>query len=67
MGYTSDLLPHLGQVLGKKGQFIAAGFNGHGMPIIFLLARKKKSAFPDSWNLKRDTSKLSHSTDMIGQ
>jgi len=36
MGYTSDSLPHLGGVPGKEGQFIAAGFNGHGMPLIFL-------------------------------
>lgn len=39
MGYTSDLLPHLGAVPNKPGQFIAAGFNGHGMPVIFLAAK----------------------------
>ncbi|KAL3472047.1 FAD dependent oxidoreductase [Aspergillus californicus] len=36
MGYTTDSLPHVGQVPGKAGQFVIAGFNGHGMPQIFL-------------------------------
>ena len=35
-GYTSDLLPHIGHVPSRPGQFIVAGFNGHGMPLIFL-------------------------------
>ncbi|GAM44026.1 hypothetical protein TCE0_060r19316 [Talaromyces pinophilus] len=28
--------PHIGPVPSRPGQFIAAGFNGHGMPVIFL-------------------------------
>ncbi|KAJ5554842.1 hypothetical protein N7535_007285 [Penicillium sp. DV-2018c] len=36
MGYSADSLPHVGDVPGKPGQFIAAGFNGHGMPTAFL-------------------------------
>lgn len=36
MGYSADSLPHVGEVPGKPGQFIAAGFNGHGMPVVFL-------------------------------
>jgi hypothetical protein len=39
MGYTSDLMPHVGAVPEKPGQFIMAGFNGHGMPLIFLTAK----------------------------
>ncbi|KAL6237501.1 hypothetical protein BDW75DRAFT_248981 [Aspergillus navahoensis] len=39
MGYTTDSLPHVGQVPGKEGQFVIAGFNGHGMPQIFLSAK----------------------------
>jgi glycine/D-amino acid oxidase-like deaminating enzyme len=39
MGNTSDALPHIGEVPEKKGQFIAAGFNGHGMPNIFLATK----------------------------
>ena len=39
MGYTADSLPHVGQVPNKPGQLIIAGFNGHGMPQIFLLAK----------------------------
>lgn len=36
MGYSADSLPHVGEVPDKPGQFIAAGFNGHGMPVVFL-------------------------------
>lgn len=36
MGYTADGLPHVGEVPGKKGLYIAAGWNGHGMPNVFL-------------------------------
>jgi glycine/D-amino acid oxidase-like deaminating enzyme len=36
MGYNSDGLPSFGAVPGREGVFIAAGFEGHGMPVIFL-------------------------------
>lgn len=39
MGYSSDGMPHVGQVPGKPGQLICAGFSGHGMPQIFLSAK----------------------------
>lgn len=39
MGYSADSLPHVGDVPGKPGQFILAGFNGHGMPVGFLAAK----------------------------
>ena len=39
MGYTSDLQPHVGLIPNKPNQYILAGFNGHGMPIIFLAAK----------------------------
>lgn len=39
MGYSTDGIPHIGQVPSKPNQFILAGFNGHGMPLIFLSAR----------------------------
>lgn len=32
-------MPHVGPVPGKPGQFIAAGFNGHGMSFILLAAK----------------------------
>ena len=35
-GFTSDLLPHIGLIPSRPGQYIVAGFNGHGMPLIFL-------------------------------
>ena len=39
MGYTSDLQPHIGSIPGRPNQYILAGFNGHGMPVIFLAAK----------------------------
>jgi glycine/D-amino acid oxidase-like deaminating enzyme len=39
MGWTSDSMPYVGEVPGKRGQYIAAGFNGHGMPLIHLASR----------------------------
>ena len=30
MGFSKDGLPFLGEVPGKMGQFVAAGYNGHG-------------------------------------
>ncbi|KAF2149229.1 FAD dependent oxidoreductase superfamily [Myriangium duriaei CBS 260.36] len=38
MGYSFDSNPHIGRVPDKDGQYIAAGFNGHGMPVVFLSA-----------------------------
>lgn len=39
MGYSSDGFPHVGEVPGKEGQLICAGFSGHGMPQIYLAAK----------------------------
>lgn len=39
MGYSSDGFPHIGEVPSKAGQYICAGFSGHGMPQIFLSAK----------------------------
>lgn len=39
MGYSSDSMPHIGVVPGRKNQFMLAGFTGHGMPQIFLSAK----------------------------
>jgi glycine/D-amino acid oxidase-like deaminating enzyme len=36
MGYTADFVPHIGNVPDRPGQYIIAGFNGHGMPQILL-------------------------------
>lgn len=36
MGYSYDSNPHIGVVPERPGQFILAGFNGHGMPVIWL-------------------------------
>jgi glycine/D-amino acid oxidase-like deaminating enzyme len=39
MGYSFDTTCHIGQVPDRPGQLIIAGFNGHGMPVIFLGAK----------------------------
>jgi glycine/D-amino acid oxidase-like deaminating enzyme len=39
MGYSDDGFPYVDAVHGKPGQYICAGFNGHGMPQIFLSAK----------------------------
>ncbi|KAK4570099.1 hypothetical protein LTR86_003069 [Recurvomyces mirabilis] len=39
MGYSNDGFPYVGPVYGKPGQYICAGFTGHGMPQIFLSAK----------------------------
>lgn len=39
MGYTSDSMPHVGEVPDKPSQYILGGFNGHGMPVVFLAAK----------------------------
>lgn len=38
IAYSSDKLPHVGEVPDRKGVFIMGGFSGHGMPQIFLVA-----------------------------
>lgn len=40
MGYSYDSLPHVGEVPAKENQFILAGFNGHGTPVIWLAAKE---------------------------
>lgn len=39
MGFSSDYMPYLGEVPGKPGQVVLAGFSGHGMPLILLSAK----------------------------
>ncbi|KAJ4132513.1 hypothetical protein NW754_015330 [Fusarium falciforme] len=39
MGYSGDFMPHVGEVPDKPGQFIIAGFTGHGMPQILLSSK----------------------------
>ena len=39
MGYSSDFMPHLGEVPDAPGQYIIAAFNGHGMPNILLSSK----------------------------
>ncbi|KAL2865615.1 phosphoenolpyruvate phosphomutase-domain-containing protein [Aspergillus lucknowensis] len=39
MGYSYDTAPHIGEVPGQPGKFICAGYDGHGMPVIFLAAK----------------------------
>lgn len=36
MGYSADSAPHVGEIPSRPGQYISAGFNGHGMPVVFM-------------------------------
>ncbi|KAJ5502105.1 FAD dependent oxidoreductase superfamily [Penicillium fimorum] len=38
MGYSWDSQPHVGPIPGEEDQYVLAGFNGHGMPLVFLSA-----------------------------
>jgi glycine/D-amino acid oxidase-like deaminating enzyme len=39
MGWSSDFVPYVGDVPGKLGQIVIAGFSGHGMPQILLATK----------------------------
>ncbi|KFA45977.1 hypothetical protein S40293_09208 [Stachybotrys chartarum IBT 40293] len=39
MGFTADELPFVGPVPGKPGQYMAAGYAGHGMARVFLTVK----------------------------
>ena len=47
MGYSSDFVPHLGQVPDVPDQYILAGFSGHGMPQILLASKAIASMVAD--------------------
>lgn len=39
IGHTADGYPFCGKVPGKENHFVLAGYNGAGMPLIFLTAK----------------------------
>ncbi|OJI99056.1 hypothetical protein ASPVEDRAFT_25895 [Aspergillus versicolor CBS 583.65] len=39
MGYAYDIAPHVGEVPGNPGKYICAGYDGHGMPVVFLATK----------------------------
>lgn len=39
MGYAYDSSPHVGEVPDQPGRYICAGYDGHGMPVIFLATK----------------------------
>ncbi len=39
IGHTADGYPFCGKVPGKDNHFVLAGYNGGGMPLIFLTAK----------------------------
>jgi hypothetical protein len=45
MGLTSDELPFVGEVPSRQGQFMAAGYSGHGMARAFLTIRALLQGF----------------------
>ncbi|KAI9016734.1 FAD dependent oxidoreductase [Hyaloraphidium curvatum] len=56
LGFTPDYFPLVGAVPGKKNQWIAAGYSGHGMPRAFLAGRSIAHAIAgNSAAAKEDT------------
>lgn len=58
LGFTQDRFPFVGPVPGRRGQFLAAGFSGHGMTRTFTCGRVLADmvagqpldpAFPPTW------------------
>lgn len=39
IAFTADRMPYVGEIEGSPGQYICAGFNGHGMANIFTCAK----------------------------
>ena len=39
MGFSTDSAPHVGEIPNKPDQYICAGFNGHGMPVVLLTTK----------------------------
>ncbi|KAF2829042.1 FAD dependent oxidoreductase-like protein [Ophiobolus disseminans] len=49
MGATADGRPYVGEVPGKKGVWIAAGFNGHGMVLCLKSAEALVGMMDEKW------------------
>ena len=39
MGFSKDRNPLVGPLAGRSGEYIAAGYTGHGMPVAYLAAQ----------------------------
>lgn len=45
MGWSADFMPFVGEVPDRPGQYIIAGFSGHGMPLIYLASKALAGMF----------------------
>ncbi len=61
MGYTDDGFPYVGTIPGKPGQFVIAGFSGHGMPQAFLSAKAVASMIADGTKMEDAGTRLTAS------
>lgn len=52
MGYSSDGFPFIGSLPDKPGQYLCAGFSGHGMPQVFLSAKAIASIIVEGTKLE---------------
>ena len=63
MGYSDDGFPYVGDVPNRAGQYVLAGFSGHGMPQAFLSAKAVASMIADATKLEEsDLPRLYRST-----
>ncbi|PQE31251.1 FAD dependent oxidoreductase superfamily protein [Rutstroemia sp. NJR-2017a WRK4] len=58
MGYSADSNPHVGSVPNRKDQFVIAGFNGHGMPVIWLAAKGLAEMICEGKNFEEVETKM---------
>jgi hypothetical protein len=58
MGYSADSNPHVGSVPDRKDQFVIAGFNGHGMPVIWLAAKGLAEMICEGKNFEEVETKM---------
>jgi hypothetical protein len=62
MGYSTDSMPHVGQVPGRSNQFLVAGFTGHGMPQVFLSSKAVVDMMMDQVEFKGTAVPLIYET-----
>ena len=52
MGYSNDGCPYIGEIPDRSGQYVCAGFSGHGMPQTFLAAEAIASMVVEGKNFE---------------
>ncbi|KAL1638933.1 hypothetical protein SLS58_008391 [Diplodia intermedia] len=67
LGMTADAVPLIGAVEGREGQWICAGFNGHGMARMFNAAGLVKLILGEPWEATGLPECYRYSTERISK